>query len=420
MPDLLFLMQRLPYPLIKGEKVRNWHILNYLTKWYDIHFGCLIDDPADFQHIDTVKALCASMYTAPLDRRRAKLTCATGLLTGEPLSVTFFRDRGLRHWVEDIVKRVQPEMTFVNSSNMAPYILDLPRTGKRVVELGDVDSEKFRSYSETAGLPLRQVYRREWRLVEQLERRVALESDYSVLVTEAEASLFRSKVPEAADKIVGISCGVDHRYFDPSHEYPAPFDPAAGPAFVFTGTMDYLPNIDAVTWFATKVLPIIRGTLPNARFLIVGSHPPDEVKRLAKHDGITVTGRVADVRPYIHHATAAVAPMRIARGIQNKVLEAMAMGKAVIVTSGALEGIDATPGREVILADEPSAFANAAIRLSGAGGVPTPEALAFGQAARRLILERYDWDACLSGFDDLMRPSANRSPGAAALVEAGS
>src|SRR5665811_610954 len=95
MPDLLFLMQRLPYPLIKGEKVRNWHILNYLRKWYDVHFGCLIDDPADFQHIETVRALCKDMFTAPLDRARAKLMCATGLLTGEPLSVTFFRDRGL-------------------------------------------------------------------------------------------------------------------------------------------------------------------------------------------------------------------------------------------------------------------------------------------------------------------------------------
>jgi sugar transferase (PEP-CTERM/EpsH1 system associated) len=404
MPDLLFLMQRLPYPLIKGEKIRNWHILNYLTKWYDVHFGCLIDDPDDFQHIDTIRALCATMYTAPLNRTRARLTCMSGLLTGEPLSVTFFRDSGLRRWVEDVLDRIKPEMTFVNSSNMAPYILDSPRAGRRVVELGDVDSEKFRSYSEAASPPMRQIYRREWRLVEKLERRVALECDHSVLVTEAEAALFRTKVPEAAGKIVGISNGVDHRFFDPSLEYKAPFDPAL-PAFVFTGTMDYIPNIDAVVWFATEVLPIVHRTLPDARFFIVGSNPADEVKRLAKLDGVTVTGRVPDVRPYVFHATASVGPMRIARGIQNKVLEAMAMGKPVIVTSGALEGIDATPGREVILADDAETFASAAIRLFGKDGTATPEGLALGQAARRLILERYDWDACLSGFDDLMRPA---------------
>jgi sugar transferase (PEP-CTERM/EpsH1 system associated) len=408
MPDLLFLMQRLPHPLIKGEKIRNWHILNYLTKWYDVHFGCLIDDPEDFQHIDTVGALCKDMCTAPLDRRRAKLTCGRGLLTGEPLSVTFFRDRHLRRWVERVMTRVEPEMIFVNSSNMAPYVLDLPRTGKLVVELGDVDSEKFRSYSETARMPLRQVYRREWRLVKRLERRVALESDYSVLVTEAEAALLRTKVPEAADKIVGISCGVDHRYFDPLLDHEPPFDPAAGPVFVFTGTMDYLPNSDAAIWFATKVLPIIRQTIPAARFFIVGGKPAAAVKNLMKLDGVVVTGRVPDVRPYIFHSTAVVAPMRIARGIQNKVLEAMAMAKPVIVTSGALEGIDASPGREVILAEDAAAFAGAALRLTGANGGTTPEGTALGQTARRLVLERYDWDACLSGFDELMRPASPR------------
>ncbi len=405
-PDLLFLTQRLPYPLIKGEKIRNWHILNYLTKCYDIHFGCLIDDPADFQHIDTVRGLCAGMYTAPLDRTRAKLTCAGGLLTGEPLSVTFFRDRGLRRWLESVMTHVKPEMIFVNSSNMAPYVLDQRRTGKLVVELGDVDSEKFRSYADNASPPMRWIYRRECRLVEKLERRVALESDHSVLVTEPEAALLRAKVPEAAGKIVAISCGVDHHYFDPAHDYPALFD-TVPPSFVFTGTMNYLPNIDAVTWFATKVLPLIRRTLPDARFVIVGSNPPDAVKQLARRPGVAVTGRVADVRPYVFHATAAVCPMRIARGIQNKVLEAMAMGKPVIVTSGALEGIDAIPGRDLVLADDPEAFAGAAIRLTGPNGGTTPEGMALGLAARRLILERYDWNTCLSGFDALMRPSAD-------------
>jgi sugar transferase (PEP-CTERM/EpsH1 system associated) len=211
---------------------------------------------------------------------------------------------------------------------------------------------------------------------------------------------------------------VDHRYFDPAPGYPAPFDPAL-PSFVFTGTMDYIPNIDAVVWFATEVFPLIRRAMPEARFFIVGSNPAEAVRRLAKLDGITVTGRVPDVRPYVFHATASVGPMRIARGIQNKVLEAMAMGKPVIVTSGALEGIDATPGREVILADDAKTFANAAIRLSGANGHATQEGEALGRAARRLILERYDWDACLSGFDDLMRPAAIHPPRAPASTGVG-
>lgn len=417
MPDLLFLMQRLPYPLIKGEKIRNWQILNYVRKWYDVHFGCLIDDPDDFQHIETVRALCKDMFTAPLDRKRAKLTCTTGLLTGEPLSVTFFQDRGLRRWVEDVVARVKPDVIFVNSSNMAPYILDLPHNAKTVVELGDVDSEKFRSYAETAGMPMRQIYRREWRKVAALERRVALECDHSVLVTESEAAMFRAAVPEAARKIVGISCGVDHAFFDPAHEFAAPYD-TGQPVFVFTGTMDYIPNIDAVIWFANKVLPAIQAAHAGARFYIVGSNPSQEVKRLTERNGVFVTGRVPDVRPYVAHATASVGPMRIARGIQNKVLEAMSMGKPVIVTAGALEGIDAMPGRDLILADTADDFAQAAIRLTGVDGGTTADGQALGQAARRLILERYDWNACLGGFDALIRPDARIRPDASRGVAA--
>lgn len=404
MPDLLFLTQRLPYPPIKGEKIRQWQILNYLARWYDVHLGCLIDDPADAQHAGTVRALCRTMYAAPLNRRIAKLTCARGLLSGEALSVTWFRDGGLRRWVERVMKQIRPELTFVISSNMAPYMLDLPCIGKRIVDLVDVDSEKFVAYSETARFPMRQVYRREGRHVAALERRIALECDHSILVSDAEAALFATKVPERTQVIHSISNGVDHRYFDPACPCPIVFDTAV-PTFVFTGTMDYPPNIDAVTWFATEILPAIRQVRPAARFFIVGGNPTEPVRRLAKLAGVTVTGAVPDVRPFILHATACVAPMRVARGIQNKVLEAMAMGRPVIVTSSALEGIEATPDREVILADDAETFARAAIRLTGTNGVRSPENVAVGEAARSLILRCYDWNARLSGLDDLVRPA---------------
>ena len=192
-------------------------------------------------------------------------------------------------------------MTFVNSSNMAPYILDLPRIGERVVELGDVDSEKFRSYAETARPPMRWIYRREWRLVRRLERRVALECDHSVLVTEAEAALLRAQVPEAADRITGISCGVDHRYFDPALDYPAPFDPAP-PTFVFTGTMDYPPNIDAVVWFATAVLPLLRRALP-ARAVFYRWRQPGRAGKTPREAG----------RGHRHRARARCPAVRVSR-----------------------------------------------------------------------------------------------------------
>lgn len=404
MPDLLFLSQRLPYPPTKGEKIRAFHDLKYLARHYDIHLGCLADDPADLQYIDTIRAMCRDIHVAPIDPRVARLTCLRGLLTNEALSVTFFRDRGLTKWVRNVVRTVQPAVTFVYSSNMAPYILDLPRTGTRIVDLVDVDSEKWRALAETRRGPMRFVYRREWRKVASLERRIARVCDLSVLVSDAEAALFARQAPEYRERIRGVSNGVDHRYFDPAPGFAPVYDTEA-PSYVFTGTMDYPPNIDAVTWFAHEMLPLIRHSLPAARFYIVGSNPSDEVRKLASLEGVVVTGRVPDVRPYIAHATAGVAPMRIARGIQNKVLEAMAMARPVVLTSGALEGIEAQPGREVILADTPADFAAACVRCAGLDKGITSDAALVGLAARTRILRDYDWDVTLRRFDDVLCPA---------------
>jgi polysaccharide biosynthesis protein PslH len=398
MPDLLFLTQRLPYPPIKGEKIRPLQILKYLTQWYDVHLGCLIDDPSDAQHVDTIRAMCRDIHVATLDRKVAKLTCLGGLLTGESLSVTFFRDRGLTRWVRGVVETVRPDVIFVNSGNMAPYVLDLPKRETRICDLADVDSEKWRAYAETTNGPMRLVYRREWGKVAALERRIAHEFDVSSFVSAAEASLFARLVPERAGHIRGVSSGVDHRYFDPAQEHPAVFDTAL-PTFVFTGTMDYPPNVDAVVWFATEILPVIRRSVPAAQFYVVGNGPSGEVQRLAGIEGVFVTGRVPDVRPYVAHATAGVAPMRIARGIQNKVLEAMSLGKPVVLTSGALEGIEAEPGTDVILADTVEDFAATCCRLATG-----PDGAAIGAAARARIVRDYDWSARLRRFDDLLRP----------------
>ncbi len=397
-PPLLFLTQRLPYPPIKGEKIRGLQIFQYLAKWYDMHMGCLMDDPSDAEHVETMRAMCASAYIAPLNRRVATLLCLRGLLTGDALSVTYFQDRGLRRWVRDVMTNVQPDMIFVMSSNMAPYVLDLSRSVPLVVEPGDVDSEKWRAYADALTGPKHWIYRREWRKVAALEQRIAREADMAGFVTDAEAALFKKLVPNYAAEVIGVSNGVDHRYFDPARSYPPVYDTTV-PNYVFTGTMDYPPNADAVIWFATDILPLIRQSLPLAQFHIVGHSPSEAVRRLEQIGGVHVTGRVPDVRPFVVHATASVAPMLIARGIQNKVLEAMSLARPVVVTSGALEGIDAVPGKEVMLADDATSFAAACVRLASGdlGSV-------IGQAARDCVLQRYDWSACLSRYDAMLRP----------------
>jgi len=398
-PPLLFLNQRLPYPPTRGDKIRPLQILHYLSRWYDVHVGCLLDDPADAEHVETVRALCADLYVEPLDRRLATLFCLRGLLTGEALSVVYFRKSGLARWVRNVMEQVKPAVVFVNSSNMAPYVLDLPRSVPLVVDLADVDSEKWRAYGTVLKGPKRWVYRREWRKVTALERRIAREANLCSFVTDAEAALFRTVVPDSVAEVRGISSGVDHAYFDPAGDYPAVYDTAV-PNYVFTGTMDYPPNADAVVWFATEILPAIRRDLPGACFHIVGHSPNEAVLALAKIEGVNVTGRVPDVRPYVAHATASVAPLRIARGIQNKVLEAMAMARPVVVTGDGLEGIDAQSGKEVIVADTAEAFANACIRLATG-----TESRTLGDAARECVLRHYNWSARLSRFDDILRPA---------------
>jgi len=404
MPDLLFLCQRIPYPPNKGEKIRQFHILQHLSHSYRVHLGCLVDDPNDHVHVPTVRALCQDAHFATLNRRRAKLTCLGGLLTGDALSVTFYRDRGLAGWVSRVLRTVKPEVIFVCSSNMAPYILH-QRGAERVclVDLTDVDSEKWRAYAGKGSPPMRWIHTREWARTAQLEARIARECDWSIFVSPQEAALFASLQPAHSAKIRSVSNGVDHVYFAPMPcESPFATDREN---FVFTGTMDYPPNIDAVQWFATTILPIIRRRAPQAQFHIVGASPTEAVKALAAIEGVLVTGRVPDIRPYVAHATAAVAPLRIARGIQNKVLEAMAMARPVVVTPDALEGIAASPGREVLLADTEDAFAKACLEAAG------PIGKTIGQAARQRVLRDYVWAERLLGFDALLDISRGNHAG---------
>jgi polysaccharide biosynthesis protein PslH len=399
LPDLLFLTQRLPSPPNKGEKIRSLHVLNYLAGHYRIHLGCLIDDRNDLAYINTIRPMCCDVHIVPLDSRIARLVCLRGLLTGEALSASFFRDRGLARWVRHVIKMIRPAVVFVASSNMAPYVLDLPNSATRIVDLMDVDSEKWRAYADAAHSPMGMVYRREWRKVAALEQRIAHECDLASFVSHAEAALFARLLPDCGARIRGVTSGVDHRHFDPALDHPLAYDSVC-PTYVFAGTMDYPPNVDAVIWFTDGILPAIRRGVPTARFYIVGANPTRDVRRLSRTPGVFVTGRVPDVRPYVAHATASVAPMRVARGIQNKVLEAMALARPVVLTRDALEGIEAKPGQEVILADTAEQFAAACCHLALHGDHD-----GIGAAARQFVLRNHDWSVTLHGFDDLLRPA---------------
>jgi sugar transferase (PEP-CTERM/EpsH1 system associated) len=297
----------------------------------------------------------------------------------------------MQAWVDQTMAAHKIDRVLVFSSPMAQYAENYA-AARRVVDFCDVDSDKWRQYAGQKPWPMSWLYRREADTLLAYERHVAATCDASLFVSDPEAQLFRTLAPESAAKIGWFNNGVDTDYFSPERAYERPY--AAGErALVFTGAMDYWPNIDAVQWFATEIFPQLLAATPALRFYIVGARPAAAVTALGQLPGVTVTGTVPDVRPYIHHAEVTVAPLRIARGIQNKVLEAMAMARPMVVSPQALEGIDAVPGTELLLADGAAAFISTLSSL-----VATPNA-ALGSAARSKVERQYSWPSNLARIE---------------------
>ena len=396
MSDLLFLAHRIPYPPDKGDKIRAWHLLEHLAQRHRIHLGAFVDDADDWRHAGKLKEVCASTRLVGVDPRWGKLRALTGLLTGEPLTLPFYRNASLQDWVDArLAAGVAGVVCY--SSAMARFVMGRPDV-RRIMDFVDIDSDKWRQYAPTKHWPLSWLYRREGERLLAWERRVAAEFDAGLFVSDAEAQDFRKLAPESAGKISHFTNGVDAAYFDPDLPHPNPF-PQGTRALVFTGAMDYWPNVDAVTWFAKEVMPQYRQAHPDAVFYIVGSRPGAVVKALAS-EGVVVTGRVDDVRPYLAHAAAVVAPLRIARGIQNKVLEAMAMAKTVVASPQALEGIAARIGVEILRAETPRAFLAELERdLNGRG---------YGKAARQRVLADYSWDSSLARVDQWLQGKTSK------------
>jgi len=390
-PGLLFLAHRIPFPPNKGDKIRSFHLLRHLAQRYAVHLGAFVDDAADWQYADALRPYCASMKLVPLHPRRAKLASLTGLLTGEALTLPYYRHAGLKAWAHKRASRGEVTHGLAFSSAMAQFMPDA--LSRRVLDMVDVDSDKWSQYAPTQGWPLAWVYAREGRKLAEWEARVARAFDATLLVSTDEAMLLKQRVPDAAARIGTFENGVDAEYFSPARAYDSPFS-ADERVLVFTGAMDYWPNVDAVTWFAERIFPAIRAAVAEARFVIVGSRPTDAVQALARQPGVVVTGTVPDVRPYLAHAACAVAPLRIARGVQNKVLEAMAMACPVVASPQAVEGIRAEAGRDYWLAQDATEFA--------AGVTACLRHPARRPEARACILEHYDWARNLAAMEAVL------------------
>lgn len=405
MAKLLYLVHRLPYPPNKGDKVRSYHLLKHLVARHRVFVGTFLDDPDDEAHVGTLRAMCAGLHVARLHPARARIGSLGGLWGGEALTLRYYRDAALQRWVQETVRRERIDAVVVFSSSMAQYAegLGLPM----LVDFVDVDSAKWTEYAARHRWPMSWVYRREGEQLLAYERAVAARSARSFFSTEKETALFRGLAPECVNLVEPMCNGVDAGYFAPDAARASPFAAGERPV-VFTGAMDYWPNVDAVSWFASEILPRLRAEWPALRFHVVGRHPAPAVRALAS-DAVVVTGTVPDVRPYLQHAAVVVAPLRLARGIQNKVLEAMAMGRPVVAARDCVEAISAERGSELLDAADADAF----VREAGALLRDPARAAAIGAAGRRRVLQDYSWDAHLAAFERHLAPLCAAQPLAA-------
>jgi polysaccharide biosynthesis protein PslH len=399
MARVLFLCHRLPYPPNKGDKVRSYHLLKHLVARHEVHLGTFVDDPDDEQHLAAVRGLCASLCAVTLRPRLARVASLAGLFEGKALTLAYYRSPALHRWVRALAQPKALDACLVFSSAMGPYAegLGVPI----LTDLVDVDSAKWREYAAARRAPASWLYHREARELLAYERQLAKAAQRCFLSTEKEAEMFRRLAPESAAKVQAIGNGVDFDFFDPAVPRPSPFADHETP-IVFTGAMDYWPNVDAVTWFAAEVLPRLRAARPNLRLHIVGRSPAAEVRALAG-EAVAVSGTVPDVRPYLQHAAVVVAPLRLARGIQNKVLEAMAMARPVVAAQSCVEAIDAEPGVHLL----PAASADDYVHHIQALLADPLLAQRVGSAGRQRVRAVYAWDARLAGLDSwLVDPPA--------------
>jgi len=383
--NLLYLTHRIPYPPNKGDKIRSYHLLRGLVKRWNVHLGTFIDDAGDWQYVPLLEEMCAETKFIALNQTMAKLKALRGLLNGTSLTTRYYESNVMKNWVNEIANKKDIDCVVAYSSSMAQYASPLIGQGIRtVVDFCDMDSDKWRQYSERVVGIKRRVYRRESNKLCQEEAAIAAQCDASVLISEDEATFFCAQTGTPSTNVHTVHNGVDVAYFDPALTYADPFKKDCQ-AIVFVGAMDYWPNID---WFAEEIFPSVKARSPDAVFYVVGSNPGQEVLKLKLRPGVTVTGRVEDVRPYLKFARCVVAPLRVARGVQNKVLEAMAMARPVVATTAAFEGITSDRGSGTRICDTNESWIDELLSV-----LRDRELVGNAMGARRHVTEHYSWEA---------------------------
>lgn len=394
MGEILFLTHRVPWPPNRGDKIRSHHFLQELMDCAPVHVACFADDEAE-QQIAWARKVELQSCEIVIRTKPKWLGGIEAIVAGKPVSVACFDSPEIHAYVANVIATRPIDCIFVFSGQMAQFI-PADFGGRVVMDFGDVDSAKFESYADQGSGPMAWINRREGRLLRAYEKDVAGRADYSLFVSEAEAGLFRKRSGLSDARVKAIGNGIDLEFYGAPDVQPEGLE-QSGPMILFTGQMDYQPNVQAVQSFSNEVMPDILARFPEARFAIVGRAPAARVKQLDGRNGTTVVGSVDDIRRWIMAADVVVAPLRIARGIQNKVLEAMAMAKPVVASACAAEGIDAISGEHFLIAESVGDEARLVCEL-----LDNPQqARRLGEQAKQLIHSQYSWQTQLQDLPTL-------------------
>ena len=389
---ILFLSQRVPFPPDRGDRITTWHFLSHLhASGHELRIGCLAEDDADVVAAAELQRRIGPVAAPRIDRRVRKVLALRALLTGAPMTLPFFRVAALQRRVDRWLAEDPPDLVYVYSSSMAQYVTSFTR-GRRVMQFAELDSDKWAQIAATRRGPMRWLLQREARTLLRFETEIARSFDLSFVVSEVERDLFVRRIPGVTPRVLRNGVDVDH--------FTSAGDARREPhTCVFTGVMDYEPNVDGVLWFVAECWPALRQRHPDARFLVVGSRPSAAIRALDGRDGIEVTGRVPTTPPFFDRAAVAVAPLRLARGVQNKVLEAMSMAVPVVATTPAARGLGDVPADTLLVADDAASTVAAITRLFED---PTL-ARTIGQRAATFVRQHFRWEVMYADLDAALR-----------------
>ncbi len=390
--NILYLAHRIPYPPNKGDKLRAFRQLERLSRSHRVWCACFVDRPSDRQYLNALGEFCQNVIAIDVNVLPAKMAGLGHMLRGGTITERFYRNHEMGAALQSLAGNVDFDVVVAFSSGMAAYALALP-TRRRVLDLCDVDSLKWKDYARSTGPPATWAYRTEGRRLARKEVEWIDAFDATLLITAAEARHLSADADMSKVRVIGN--GV--------HLPPLRRDRSPGRSTVgFVGMMDYLPNVDAVEWFCRECWPAVSQQCPSAVFRIVGRRPVRRVQKLSDIPGVHVVGEVQSVQEELARFDVSVAPMRIARGLQNKVLEAMAAALPVVLSPEAAEGIDGTPGRDFFIETDPTALASRVTRLLQNASVRCR----VGRAARRYVDNRHAWDGQLDLFELLVTKTA--------------